>query len=446
MSTTKACGAGGRPTTKRIGLLAAVVLLSGCAARWEDYRSRVSAGIEDRIGRGLRPAPGPAVPDGVSLADGLSEEEAVAVALWNNAEFHAGLAELGLARADLIEAGLLHNPVLSLLFPWGPKQLEFTATWPVETLWQRPRRVAVARLGAERVAENLVQHGLNLARDARIAHADLILAQDRARLGQQVAGVRRRMAELAEARLLAGDGSALEASAARAAAQLAEEPAARFAHDVVLARDRLRSLLGLNDDEPPFQITCAEVAPRPNAEIAGLVKQALAARPDLRAAELAIEAAGQRAGLERSKSLAIAGILDANQEGKAGFEAGPGIGLPLLFFQRNAGGKARAEAELDGASRRYLALRRRIVLEVEEAHARFRQAEEALRAVRGNILPALEEGVRRAEKVYQAGEESYLVVLENTLRFQQARRRELEAAADLRRASAALDRSVGKKS
>jgi outer membrane protein, heavy metal efflux system len=62
--------------------------------------------------------------------DGLSRDEAVAIALWNNAAFQVSVSQLGFARADLADAGLISNPVLSLLFPWGPKQLEWTLRWP----------------------------------------------------------------------------------------------------------------------------------------------------------------------------------------------------------------------------------------------------------------------------------------------------------------------------
>ncbi|MFN0122879.1 MAG: hypothetical protein ACKV2V_20460, partial [Blastocatellia bacterium] len=59
------------------------------------------------------------LPAGVSLEDGLTDEEAIAIALWNNAQLHADLAALGLARADLLDAGLLRNPLLQIVLPLG---------------------------------------------------------------------------------------------------------------------------------------------------------------------------------------------------------------------------------------------------------------------------------------------------------------------------------------
>src|SRR5262245_39195648 len=103
-------------------------LLAGCAADASRYdRALVSREVESRTGFDLGPGGRPgesALPPGVDPGDGLEEDEAVEIALWNNAPFQEALAQLGFARADLVEAGLLRNPVLSLLFPIGPKQLE----------------------------------------------------------------------------------------------------------------------------------------------------------------------------------------------------------------------------------------------------------------------------------------------------------------------------------
>ena len=119
-------------------------------------RSTVDAALRSRGLSGIRVEGTAPLPPDSSIDDGLTAQEAVAIALWNSASFQATLADLGIARADLVEAGLLRNPVFSLLFPWGPKQLEWTLQFPFDALWQRPRRVAAARLNAQAVGERLV--------------------------------------------------------------------------------------------------------------------------------------------------------------------------------------------------------------------------------------------------------------------------------------------------
>jgi len=420
----------------------------GCAVRTPHDRARVSKTLEQKTGHGAGQAAKPGdvhIPPDVSLPNGLSEDEAVAIALWDNAAFQADLATLGFARADLLEAGLLKNPVFSLLFPVGPKQLEFTLTAPFEALWQRPRRVAAAKLNAEQMAEQLVQHGLNLAAEVKVSYADLALAQDRARWTRESAQVAQQIAEIAESRLRAGDISELEARAARARAIALQEDAARQLREAELADHRLRALLGLGTSEISFQIVPRRPGEIAVSDVGVLLTAAFAARPDLRAAELAMEAAGARAGWERSKVFALSGMLDANSRGKEGFEAGPGVALNLPLFDVNQGGRARARAEMDVAARRYVVVQQKIVLEVREAHTRLNQADESLRTWVDGVLPALEDARKGAENSLAAGEVSPLIVLEASRDLFDARRREAELIADVRRARAQLERAVGKK-
>lgn len=452
--------------TKPIVAVLLVAVLTGCATRSSQVSTPVSKRLEDRTGHGLNPgSPSTfAVPPGVSLGDGLSEDESVALALWNNAAFQLDLTSLGLARADLVEAGLLRNPVLTLLLPWGPKQLEFTANLPLEIFWQRPRRVAAATVELERVAESLVQTGLNLVRDVRVAYADSALANDRARIATDSLRQRNEIAQIVQAKLRAGDISELETGAARLDARQAEEQAERLSSEAKLAKDRLRFLVGMGPGDASFDIVASSSATgtspyrrviasvpassnqqRIDEQVNDLVKRALAARPDLRAAELAIEAAGKRAKWEQSKIFSISALLDANAKGTKGFEAGPGLLAELPIFNRNQGGISRAEAEIQRAARQYVAVRHRIALEVQEAHTQLLEAQRALDSSRNRILPSIEEDIRISEKAYAAGEVAYLFVLETSRRLYEARLQEVEASAALQRATAQLERAVGRK-
>ena len=87
----------------------------------------------------------------------------------------------------------------------------------------------------------------------------------------------------------------------------------------------------------------------------GSPDEALASRPDVRAAELRVEAAAKKLGWERSRILALSAVLDANGSGSEGFEAGPGVEGSIPLFDRNQGGRARASADLEVASRQYVA-------------------------------------------------------------------------------------------
>lgn len=387
-----------------------------------------------------------ALPSSVSLTDGLDADEAVSVALWNSPGFQADLAQLSTARADLAEAGSLPNPMLTMLFPLGPHQLSGYLLLPLSALVQRPARVKVARRDLERVARSLVQTGLDLIRDVRLAHAEALAAHERARAREELQRLWAASEQLARARTDAGDASRLEYDAIRGEALLAADMVARAGQDAEAARLRLRLLLGATSDVIP-DATAIIGSPEPQRpqHTAILVREALAARPDLRAAELAVEAAGARLGLERARIfqglLRFDGQLDA-----LGFH--PSIGVHQIevpVFNWNPGGRGRAKAELQRTMWRYAALRQQIVAEVATAELQARQASDSLTRWRGELLPTLERSVAAATSSFQAGSESYVVVLDATRRLQDARLREIDLRADLRRALAQLARSVGRR-
>ncbi|MDA1274980.1 MAG: TolC family protein [Verrucomicrobia bacterium] len=174
-----------------------------------------------------------------------------------------------------------------------------------------------------------------------------------------------------------------------------------------------------------------------------LERRAFASRPDLRACELALEAAGKRAGLAKSEFFALSGVIDANGSAKEGFEIGPGAQLPIPIFNQNQAGRARSAAEVERAAWSCIGAQQRIRLEVREAYSKHQQAAEAAENFAEKLLPRLEELVRRSEKSYELGEMSPLAVQENARQLLTAHTRQAELSADLRRAWAELERSVG---
>ena len=428
-------------------MVVALVATSGACAtsgRAPD-RTTIDSALRERTSQGIRIESRAPLPPDVSLDDGLTSDEAVSIALWNSPSFQATLADLGVARADLVEAGLLRNPVLSVLFPLGPKQLEWTLQFPFEAIWQRPARVAAAELNAQAVGERLVWNGLALVADTRTAHADAVIAERRLQLTTESADLVRRLADITEARLRAGDISELEARAPRSDASRADAVRRAVEHDRDLTRLTLAGLLGL--DVPVDQIRPAP-GPSPQAPVCGTdaarVEEALASRPDVRAAEIGIEAAARRARWERSRVLTLMGILDGNGEGSEGAEVGPGLSAEIPIFFRNQGGTRRAEAEVERASYRYAAARTQVVAEVRSASVRLRQAQQAADAWRQEIVPSLEVEQRQAESAYKAGETPLFTLIDVNRRLVEGRTRQLDADADLQRAAIALERSIGR--
>jgi outer membrane protein, heavy metal efflux system len=446
----RAGGAVSMVSVGRIWIVFGIAVVVGCAGCVTTNGAPTPRDVDDSIrartaAAGIRLDAQQPLPPDVNLADGLTQEEAVAIALWNSPSFQATLVDLGIARADLAEAGLLRNPVFSLLFPVGPKQLEFTLQYPFEALWQRPARVNAARFNAQAVGERLVWDALSLVAQVRTAHADAITADRRLTLALENAEVTRRIAEITDARLRAGDISDLEARAPRTDASRSDVVRRAVQHDRDLARLTLAALLGLDQAAEQVQPqSSAAYDARPCLVDDERLKDALASRPDIRAAELTIEAATARARWERSRSLTLIGLLDANGQGEEGFEIGPGVNVDLPFLNRNQGGIARSTVEIQRASRLYAAARAGVTAEVRSAGVRLNQAQEGLDAWSNDIVPSLQTEQRQAENAYRAGEIPLFNVLDVSRRLVDGRMRQLDAEADLFRARISLERAIGR--
>jgi cobalt-zinc-cadmium efflux system outer membrane protein len=423
----------------------------GCASSPYD-RAWVDKAITDATGHapGKEKPSAPSVPPGVTSLGAVTADDAVATALWNSARFQVELARLGFSRADLAEAGALPNPTFSFLLPIGPRQAELFATYPLAVLVQRPYRIAAAKADVERTARNLVEVALDLVRDVRLAHAEAMVASRRVIVRREIEQTWAAIAKLTEARQRAGDASELEVRAARAEALTASDAMTRAASDERLVRQRLLRLVGLAQSPLGDQLgvaqTPVETALPPPAET--LVKDAFAARPDVRGAEMAIEAAGSRLGWERSKIVQVLARLDVKPIGTRGGSPSlvlPGATLEVPIFNWNPGGRGRAEAEMTQAAFRYVTVRDDVATEVRIAREQLEQALGSLLPWREKVLPLLDANVTSALKAYESGSETYLLVLDSTRRAQDAKLRALDLEIDVLRARAALARAVGRR-
>jgi cobalt-zinc-cadmium efflux system outer membrane protein len=428
---------------------AAVLMCGGCAGPpCACERPHVSATIAERTGHALGPftCPGDVVlPNGADPADGLSEDEAVLIALWNNALFQEQLTELDIAYGDLVQAGLLPNPEVIYFFPVTDKPYKYALDLPIEALWLRPIRVAAAERESARVCARLAQLGLDLIRDTRQAYADVLLAEARLAVAQETTSLRQRISDLARIRFEAGDISEQEAATARVDSLQAEQALVQFEYDIRLAQEKLRQLLGLGLDRGPLDLEPYPSPPDVAGDVDELVHEAIATRPDAVAARQNAAAAAERARLADIGWFRLLGILDATSGTGTGHEFGPAFRVTLPIFQTNQGNVARAMAEWDRAERQQITLRDLIILEVQQAHVRYTQARVEAEFLDSKVIPEVEAGIRRAEAAYQEGQTSYLDVLQSTRQLLDSRLRREQLRTDLQRAWVELERSVGRK-
>lgn len=363
------------------------------------------------------------------LADGLTEAEAVQLALAHNARLQAAFAELGLAQAEVIAAGLYTNPSLDVIlrFPQGESGHDFEAElgFSLADLWLVPVRKRLARAQAERVTMEVVSEVLNTVADARRGHnACLVATVQRAQAAQVLEAAE---AWRAQMRLRADFGfhseldlNLADAFVARQALRVAEADAA-----VAGAYARLRRVAGVATGElkaqgelpaPPEQPAAAE----------GLVALALARRPDVQAARLGLVASDQAITLARRSLWRDVTVGPAFAHDPDGTDLWGGllqVGLPV--FDRNQAGQAQAQAERGRAASKLAVTVAAAREQVTVAAANLNLALARERLLRERLLPAHQAALDFATRYYnemqlnmlyllQARQELYAAQMEHT--------------------------------
>lgn len=381
-----------------VGILLGTTFLTGCVSVPRDAGfGEVEKAVAERTGQRvvLQAESGAPTSDEAIrplLQGKLTPDRAVEIALRNNRDLQAELAELGIARADLIEAITVRNPILDgeIRFPGDPKNpFEIAVTQTLVDLFRLParRRFGLALFEASklRVTGAVVQFAAEVRADYYdLQAARLVLARQRVITEAAAAST-----DLARRQHTAGNISDLDLENEQALYEQAKLDLARAELEELQTREVLIADLGLVDSKAVFDLP-DEFAPIPETEAAleGLEEKALAERLDLRVTKQELEAAQQGLPISRWAAwdeLSVGVHREREPEGKS--TTGPALAVPIPIFNRGEAQRARATALLRQARQRYAALTVNARSEVRTARERLLEARARVEYLRDVIVP-----------------------------------------------------------
>jgi len=374
----------------------AVIALSGCASFSPDGGlDAVSSMTRERIGQPVRLSKDAAVDEAeldALLGKPLSADSAVRIALINNRGLKASLAELGMAEADLVQAGRLTNPALSFgrISGGGQAEIDRSVMFDLAGLLTMPARRGIERRRFEQAKLLAAAQAVQLAADTRRAYFMAVSAQQTARFMEQVSRSAEASAELAQRMAQAGNWSKLDQARERAFYNDAMTQSARARHGAVAAREQLIRRLGLEGRQAAF--TLPERLPDLPAaakDMNDAEAQAMSQRLDVQLARRAAEASADALGL--SKATGFINVLDAGYANKSmtgtPTEHGYQVTLELPIFNWGGARTARAEAQYMQAVHRTADAALRARSEVREAYSAYRSTYELARRYRDDVVP-----------------------------------------------------------
>ncbi|MDX6771059.1 MAG: TolC family protein, partial [Elusimicrobiota bacterium] len=199
-----------------------------------------------------------AVPFAVSLAAPLTADEAARLALARNPAFKALLEEVGLAQADLDQAGLPANPRVHGALRYagtqdGARGHELGVKVDLLSLFELPLKKRVASTRLEQARFRLSHEVLGLETQVKAAYYDYQAAARRLELRRDAVAGLEAAADLARRGREAGNLSRLDLAAADAVHQEGRVELAVAQAAAAVARERLARLAGLQS-EPDWSV------------------------------------------------------------------------------------------------------------------------------------------------------------------------------------------------
>lgn len=419
-------------------LLAAMVasLAVSCAtapakAGLDDVQGLVGPRTGETVAWRQTSPPDPRVEEALQglLTKRLTVDDAVQIALLGNRRLQATFEDLGIAQADLIQAGLLPNPVISaeIRFPPRPRPpFELDLLQNVLDLLTRPARRRIAESALDEAKFRVAHAVLELAMDTRVAFYSLQAALQTLEMRRSVIEATAASAEMARRIHEAGNNTDLDLANEQAASEDARLAAALAESEVAERRERVNVLLGLWGPNTAWQIEerLPEALPL-TVSPERLESVAIANRLDLAAAREEVARAAQALGLSRDfrllPELNVSGHLEREPEGTT--TVGPSVQFQLPIFDQGQAEIAKAESELRRARQRFAALAIEIRSEVRSTYARIVSAQARARHYRNVVLPLRARIVERTQLQFNAMQLGVFELL-------QARQAEISAGAD----------------
>lgn len=344
------------------------------------------------------------------LAEGLTVDKAVEIALIQNRDLRALYTDLDVAQSDLVQASLLHNPVVDAVagFPIGGGMVDMSfgmAIDVVDFLYVPLRkRVANARFEETklRVAGDILAFAWRTQTAFYRHQADeQMLAMRRQVTESAVASM-----ELTERMRRAGNVTDLAVASERALAEQAKLDFRMAEIAVRESRERLNGVLGLWGEEAGSWKIASDRLPDPPEEPLDtdrLESRAVEKSLDLAAAERLVVAAGEALGLDRGNALFPEVVVGGKGERRgAEWESGPTLTLPIPFFDHGQARIARAKAELERARELHYALAVRLRIAVRIARDRVEGHRDRALHYRRVMLPVRDLVVQETRLQYNA--------------------------------------------
>ena len=342
------------------------------------------------------------------LKNELTPEAAVQIALLNNPNLQATYEDLGVTQADVVEAGLLENPVIfgQARFPNRSEEstnYEFGVTQNFLNILMQPARKKLSAIRFEQVKLHVADEVIRMVTDVRRTYYAALGARQLRDLRNEITSAAQSSFELAQRLHAAGNISDLDLARENAHFEQSRLEKANSETALLDAREQLTRLMGLWGSQTGWRLP-EQLPDIPTNEIPleRLESMAIENRLDLAAEKKAVEALAQALGITidwRWIGQIEVGISRERETDRT-WVTGPSLAIELPIFNQRQADISRLEAQLRRSQKRLTAQAIDIRSEVRSLRNRLIMQRNLINHYRGHVLPLREQIVDLTLKNY----------------------------------------------
>jgi outer membrane protein TolC len=382
-----------------LALAVALAGLAGCTTVAPDggfgavaAMEKARTGHEPRISRTAEDKRALSETVSALLMQPLGVDDAVRIAIVNNPGLQATYREVGLAQADLAQAGRLPNPSLDFKRLHGGGVIDIERTFTVNLIGALTMPLAKKIEGRrfEQVKLLVAAQVERQIADTRRAWYEAVAANQNVDYARQVNKAAEASAELSARMAQAGNASQLDLAREQAFYAEASAAVVRAERRAVAAREHLTRQMGLWGENAAYKLPGRlPDLPAAPAEIGDIERIAISQRLDVQAATLESQATASSLGL--TKTTRFINVLDlgyaSNTSTGVPAQRGYELTLELPLFDWGGARVARAEAIYMQSLDRVAQAATNARSEAREAYLGYRSSYELARHYRDNVIP-----------------------------------------------------------
>ncbi|HHT9114166.1 MAG: TolC family protein [Planctomycetes bacterium] len=389
------------------------------------------------------------------LQQELTVDESVQIALLNNRSLQATYEELGIAQADLVQAGLLRNPTFGASFRFPDKTVgghrstntEFSVVQDFLDLLVRPLRKKVAAAQFEQTKLRVGNTVLNLAAEVRSAYYSLQADEQTLEMRRTVVQAMDAAVDIATRQHDAGTLKTLDLANQQGFHDQAKLDMTRTDIQLIADRERLNRLMGLWGADTTWklpgrlpELSASEIP------LERLESLAVSERLDLAAARQETLVISHALSLTRKYRYFYVFDVGVDTEHDVADNVnltGPNLTIELPIFDQRQAEISRLEAQLRQSQQRLSSLAIDIRSEIREIRDRLWAARNVVKYYHDVVLPLRKRIVDESQLYYNGmliGVYELLFAKQNQIN---AGREYIEALRDYWITRSDLERAVG---